>query len=84
MSSDCVDMPSLSSANHSSNSGMRLIVYIMIVISCSHFASVLETAVIQWGDLHLRTLKGWQVLQFTFESAPFCCSHLMIFSGLRG
>ena len=25
--------------------------------------------VFQWGDLHLRTLQGWQVLHFTFESA---------------
>jgi hypothetical protein len=24
---------------------------------------------IEWGDLHLRTLQGWQVLHFTFESA---------------
>jgi hypothetical protein len=25
--------------------------------------------VFQWGDLHLRTLQGLQVLHFTFESA---------------
>ena len=25
--------------------------------------------VFQWGDLHLRTLQGLQVLDFTFESA---------------
>jgi hypothetical protein len=24
---------------------------------------------IEWSDLHLRTLQGWQVLHFTFESA---------------
>lgn len=24
---------------------------------------------LEWGDLHLRTLQGWQVLRFTFESA---------------
>jgi hypothetical protein len=24
---------------------------------------------IEWSDLHLRTLQGWQVLLFTFESA---------------
>jgi hypothetical protein len=23
----------------------------------------------EWSDLHLRTLQGWQVLHFTFESA---------------
>ena len=27
--------------------------------------------VFQWGDLHLRTLQGLQVLHFTFESAGF-------------
>jgi hypothetical protein len=25
--------------------------------------------VLERGDLHLRTLQGWQVLHFTFESA---------------
>jgi hypothetical protein len=24
---------------------------------------------IEWSDLHLRTLQGWQLLHFTFESA---------------
>jgi hypothetical protein len=24
--------------------------------------------VFQWGDLHLRTLQGWQVLQFVLKS----------------
>jgi hypothetical protein len=27
--------------------------------------------VLGWGNLHLRTLKGWQVLHFKFESADF-------------
>ena len=27
--------------------------------------------VFQWGDLHLRTLQGLQVLHFTFESAEY-------------
>jgi hypothetical protein len=26
---------------------------------------------IEWSDLHLRTLQGWQVLHFTFESALY-------------
>ena len=25
--------------------------------------------VLEWSDLHLRTLQGWQVLHFAFESA---------------
>jgi hypothetical protein len=32
-------------------------------------SSGMRHVVFQWGDLHLRTLQGWQVLHFTFESA---------------
>ena len=40
-------MPSLRLASHSSNSGMRLIVYMSIVISYSHFASMANAIVVK-------------------------------------
>jgi hypothetical protein len=30
-----------------------------------------QLIVLEWSDLHLRTLQSWQVLLFTFESALF-------------